>query len=81
MIYPKVINVVPLDNYNLEVRFSDHKIKIYDLKPWLSHKDFYQLKNIIFFKSVKVESGGHGISWNDEIDLSESELWLNGKNA
>jgi hypothetical protein len=23
--------------------------------------------------------GGYGISWSDSIDLSESELWLNGK--
>jgi hypothetical protein len=22
--------------------------------------------------------GGYGISWNDEIDLSEYELWTNG---
>jgi len=25
--------------------------------------------------SVKAHIGGYGISWNDEIDLSESELW------
>lgn len=26
-------------------------------------------------------TGGSGISWNDEIDLSESELWLCGVSA
>lgn len=36
-------------------------------------------KNEAFFKSVKVDSGGYGVSWNDDIDLSEYELWVNGK--
>jgi len=30
---------------------------------------------------VKADKHGYGISWNDEIDLSESELWLNGEAA
>ncbi len=36
------------------------------------------MTNDILFKCVKVDAGGYGVSWNDEIDLSESELWLNG---
>ena len=28
--------------------------------------------------AVKVDSGGYGISWNDDADLSEYELWTNG---
>jgi hypothetical protein len=39
---------------------------------------FEVLKNDAFFKSVKVDSGGYGISWNDDADLSEYELWANG---
>jgi hypothetical protein len=37
------------------------------------------LENESFFRQVKVDAGGYGISWSDTIDLSESELWLNGK--
>jgi len=29
-------------------------------------------------KSVRVDSGGYGISWNDDVDLSEYEIWTNG---
>ena len=29
--------------------------------------------------NVKVDAGGYGISWNDNIDLSSNELWENGK--
>ena len=30
------------------------------------------------FEQVKVDSGGYGISWNDELDLSCNELYYNG---
>jgi hypothetical protein len=36
------------------------------------------LKDKFIFKSVRVDEGGYGISWDDEIDLSEYELWKNG---
>jgi hypothetical protein len=39
---------------------------------------FRILDNDAFFKSVRVDAGGYGISWNDEVDLSEFELWTNG---
>ena len=29
--------------------------------------------------SVQVDVGGYGISWNDFIDLSEYELYINSK--
>lgn len=31
------------------------------------------------FQQVKVDAGGFGISWNDEIDLASEELRINGK--
>jgi hypothetical protein len=34
-----------------------------------------------FFNAVRVDPGGYGISWSDDIDLSEYELWTNGKTA
>jgi hypothetical protein len=36
------------------------------------------LKHEAFFKAVTVDPGGYGISWDDEMDLSEYELWNNG---
>jgi hypothetical protein len=40
---------------------------------------FAPLKNPSFFKNVKVETGGYAVYWNDNIDISEYELWKNGK--
>ncbi len=44
----------------------------------LSLERFRLLQQEAFFKSVKVDPGGYGVSWNDEMDLSEYELWNNG---
>ena len=36
------------------------------------------LNDLTLFNSVVVDSGGYGVSWNDDIDMSEHELWTNG---
>lgn len=79
MIAPKVQSVRPLESKRLLVKFANGVEKIYDCNPLL-HLDMFQLlKNEAFFKSVQVDSGGYGVSWNDNADLSEYELWANGK--
>ena len=80
--FHKVNNVSPLDNYQLSVHFWDGITKIYDVKPLFKiWPIFNQLKENNLFNEVKVDIGGYGISWNDEIDLSCDELWQNGKEA
>jgi hypothetical protein len=44
----------------------------------LEEDTFKPLINDGFFKSVKADKHGYEISWTDELDISESELWLNG---
>jgi hypothetical protein len=74
---PKILSVQALENKKLSVKFVNDVEKIYDCTPLL-HLDMFQvLKNDAFFKSVKVDSGGFGVSWNDDADLSEYELWTN----
>jgi hypothetical protein len=58
--------------------FENHEKRQYDVKPFLNNEMFADLKNIAFFKNVKVEQGGYAVSWNDDIDISEYELWRNG---
>ncbi len=52
--------------------------KIYNCVSLLSHEVFRPLEDDVLFKNVKVDPGGYGISWNEELDLSEAELWING---
>jgi hypothetical protein len=76
---PRIQDVRSLEEQRLLVKFTNGVEKIYDCKPLMHLAAFQILKNEAFFKSVKVDSGGFGISWNDEVDLSEYELWENSK--
>ena len=42
---PRAIDVKPLDNYMLLVKFNNGEEKIFDVKPYLTHKAFLELKN------------------------------------
>ena len=75
---PKILSVQALENKKLLVKFIDGVEKVYDCTQLLGIEMFQVLKSDAFFKSVKVDSGGYGISWNDDADLSEYELWKNG---
>jgi hypothetical protein len=77
----RILSVVPLEAFRLKVGFSDGTGKVYDCGPLLSRQAFLPLKDESLFRSVKVDPGGFGISWNDDLDLSEYELWTNGKIA
>lgn len=76
--YPRVTEVVALPHYQLRVCFDNGDLRLYDFHPKLSLPAFQLLKNEAFFRSVQVDSGGFGIVWSDDIDIAESELWLNG---
>lgn len=76
----KVEEVRPLPAYNLLVKFITGEYKQYNVKPLFEKWDVFKaLSNVKgLFEQVKVDTGGYGISWNDDIDLSCNELWENG---
>ncbi len=78
--FHKVKGIKALDNFRLQVYFEDETVKVYDVTPLFDKWDvFQQLRNDKdLFCSVKVDTGGYGVSWNDDIDLSCNELWENG---
>jgi len=78
MTAPKVLLVQALENKKLLVKFVNGVQKVYDCTPLLDLETFQLFKNDAFFKTVRVDAGGYGTSWNDEADLSEFELWTNG---
>ena len=45
----------------------------------LKSEQYSALKDLFLFKSVKIDSNGDAISWTDDIDISENELWVKGK--
>ena len=75
---PRIVRVNPLADKHLEVVFENGISKDYDCNQVLKRPEFFLLKDEGFFKSAKVDSGGYGISWNDDVDISEYEAWENG---
>lgn len=75
---PRIKDVKVKEDYVLLVFFDNNTVKEYDMKPLLKDKRFELLKDKIIFSMVQVDAGGYGISWNDDIDLSEHEIWING---
>lgn len=75
--FKKVKDVEALDNFKLLVTFQNDEKKYYDLKPLIDkHDNFKDLVNIQgLYKQVKVDTGGYGISWNDNIDIGCNELY------
>lgn len=76
----KIQSVIPEEDFILQVQFTDGVEKRYDMKPLFETvSEFLDLKTIPgLYKQVKVDTGGYGISWNDEIDLAGNELRENG---
>ena len=79
MLSIKIANVVPLSNMQLLVFFENGVIKKFDVKPIIKdYPEFEALEEPALFQMVKVEPGGYGVSWNEDLDCSEGELWENG---
>ncbi len=76
--YPRIVSAEPLPNRRLLVTFDNGVRKEYDCTPLLVYTAFKPLRHDWLFRLVQVDSGGYGVIWSDEIDLSESELWDNG---
>ena len=63
------------------MEFANREIRTYDFKPLLETEAFWPLKDEAFFRHAQVTPGRYGVVWNDDVDISEAELWLNGEPA
>jgi hypothetical protein len=77
--YPKVSSVKPLAGKQLLVTFATGERKVYDCTPLLKEEVFRPLQNEELFSRARADKHGFGVVWNDEIDLAEGELWVNGR--
>lgn len=76
----RIKKITPLENYVLDAVFTDGIEKLYDIrKIYPIFPQFQDLERITgLFEKVKVDAGGYGISWNDELDLEAEVIWDNG---
>mgnify|MGYP000986943876 CR=1 FL=1 len=78
MKFHKVKDVSALSNLRLNIQFTNGTTKIYDVAPLMQRFLSSKYWNTRLFRDVKVDQGGYGIVWNDDLDLSCDELWENG---
>lgn len=79
--FHKVKSVAPLPCLRLRVEFVDGSKKLYNVGSQMIDK--YPafgslLTGEVAFDTVRVDAGGYGIVWNDDLDLSCDELYENG---
>lgn len=72
--------VKTLNNDILSVVFQNGVIKEYDLKNIFSMFPQYKVlrNDKDLYNKVQVDTGGYGLSWNDDLDLAAEEIWENG---
>ena len=68
----KVIFVKPENNYMLNIKLSNGKSEIFNVKPYLNKGIFKELKNQKYFELVKIAFGG--IVWPHEQDFSADTI-------
>lgn len=77
---PKIKKIkIDSQQYILIVLFDNSIVKEIDFKQKLQDDFYSDLKNKMLFEQAQVDNGGYGVSWNEDIDISEYELWNMGK--
>ena len=74
----RILFAKAIDDRTLMVKFTNLEIKKYDISKLLDNPMFATLRNPGFFRNFKIEPGGYALVWNEDIDISEYELWQNG---
>lgn len=70
---PRVTEVKPMVDYQLELTFSNDEKRVFDMKPYLKTGRFIELKNKALFASVKCTMGS--IQWQNGLDLCPDTLY------
>jgi len=74
----EILEVMPREDYRLEIVFDDGEKATVDLKPLMTRKVFHPLKDESFFRQVEIDRKFGGVQWPNGadvcIDWIESEI-------
>lgn len=78
--FVKITSLATLPEYNLLVGFSTGEYKKFDLKPIIEkYAPFKALRETVgLYEQAKIDIGGYGIVWNDELDISAEGIYEKG---
>jgi len=72
---PNVVDVKPLDDFNLWIKFEDGKSGKLCLEGELKYPIFEPLKDKKFFDSVFIDPGFHALTWTNGADLAPEYVY------
>lgn len=79
MLRPITVEVTPLNNYNLLIKFDNGERKLFDVKPYISGSWYGELRNQSYFKAVSVD--GFTVVWPNGQDICPDDLYYSSVDA
>jgi len=73
-----VKDVAYVSEYKLLLTFENGVVKLVDMKPYLDGEIFEPLKDIDYFKTVRVNPNIDTIVWENDADVSPDFLYRIG---
>lgn len=70
-----VKDVAYLSGYKLLITFEDRVVKVVDLEPYLDGEIFEPLKDIEYFKTLRLNPDIDTVVWDNDADLSPDFLY------
>ena len=67
--------MTPEDDYRLRIRFENGETGIYDCQPLLDFGVFKELRDVRYFRMVRIENGT--VAWPHEQDVAPETVYLN----
>lgn len=64
------------DDFSLTLKFNDGLTKRFDTKPYLDKGIFKELKDLSYFKNIKIVFGT--VQWQNEQDFAPETLYAEG---
>jgi hypothetical protein len=75
-----IATVTPLPGYQLHATFVSGESRLYDASQLTKispvFEDLYAIRGL--FQQVRLDCGGLGVVWNENLDLSSESIWANG---
>ena len=75
MLQPKITWLEPLAGYKLQLCYETGEEKIFDVSPYIQGDWYERLRDMEYFKTVRILSEGTGIEWADGQDIAPHELY------
>jgi hypothetical protein len=75
--YPAVVKVSPLSNFQLRIAFANGEVKRFDMKPYLNIGIFKELARKEMFETVRISFDT--IAWANDADIDPETLYEGGE--